>query len=48
MNWIGLAQDKGNGRALVNALMQFRIPKIAGYYQLMTQLLAVLVVLISL
>jgi hypothetical protein len=26
MDWIDLAQDKGRGRALVNAVMNLRVP----------------------
>jgi hypothetical protein len=30
MDWIGLAQDRNQGRALVNTVMNLRVPQNAG------------------
>jgi hypothetical protein len=47
VDWIGLAQDKENWRALMNTVMNLRIRKMLGNYRVASQLVASRVVLSS-
>jgi hypothetical protein len=47
VEWIGLAQDRYRWRALVNSVMNLRVRKNAGNYQVAAQLVASRVVLSS-
>jgi hypothetical protein len=45
VDWIGVAQDRENWRALLNAVMNFRILKMLGNYRVAAQLVGSRVVL---
>jgi hypothetical protein len=47
VDWIGLAQNRYRWRALINSVMNLRVPKNTGNYQMAAQLLASQVVLSS-
>jgi hypothetical protein len=47
VDWIGLAQDGHGWRALVNSVMNLRVPYNAGNYQVAAQLVVYRVVLSS-
>jgi hypothetical protein len=40
VDWIGLAQDKYRWRALVNSVMNIRVPYNVGNYRMVAQLVA--------
>jgi hypothetical protein len=47
VDWIGLAQDRYRRRALVNSVMNLRVPRNAGNYRVAAQLVASRAVLSS-
>jgi hypothetical protein len=47
VDWIGLAQDRYRWRALLNSVMNLRVPKNAGNSRMATQLVASRVLLSS-
>jgi hypothetical protein len=47
VDWIGLVQDKYRRRALVNAVMNLRVPRNVGLYRVAAQVVAYRVVLSS-
>jgi hypothetical protein len=47
VDWIGLAQDRYRWKAIVNSVMNLRVPYNAGNYRMAAQLVASCVVLSS-